>query len=65
VIGEPFYLDDEGIMVTFVGTLMIGAVAGWIFEQKHGSQLLRWSRLKRMQMRAHRRKGESPFDAWK
>jgi hypothetical protein len=52
-------------MVTFVGTLFIGAVAGWIFEQKHGSQLLRWSRQKRMQMRALRRQGASPFDAWK
>jgi hypothetical protein len=65
VIGEPFYLDDEDIMVTFVGTLIIGAVAGWIFEQKHGNQLLRWSRQVRMQMRARRRQGESPFDIWK
>jgi hypothetical protein len=52
-------------MVTFVGTLLVGAVAGWVFEQRHGSALLRWSRQKRMQMRALRRKGESPFDAWK
>jgi hypothetical protein len=64
-LGNLFYLDDEDIMATFVGTLMIGAVAGWIFEQKHGTQLLRWSRQVRMQMRARRRRGESPFDGWK
>lgn len=52
-------------MVTFVGTLFIGALAGWALEQKHGSQLLRWSRLKRMHMRILRRKGENPLDAWK
>jgi hypothetical protein len=52
-------------MVTFVSTLFIGAVAGWVFEQKHGSELLRWSRQKRMQMRALRRKGANPLDAWK
>jgi hypothetical protein len=52
-------------MATFVGALMVGAVAGWIFEQKHGTQLLRWSRQVRMQMRARRRQGESPFDFWK
>jgi hypothetical protein len=59
------FLDDGDIMVTFVSTLLIGAVAGWVFEQKHGSELLRWSRQKRMQMRALRRKGASPLDAWK
>jgi hypothetical protein len=52
-------------MVTFVGTLFIGAVAGWLFEQKHGSGLVRWGRQKRMRMRALRRQGASPFDAWK
>jgi hypothetical protein len=61
----PFFLDDEDVMVTFVGTLLIGAVAGWVFEQKHGSELLRWSRQKRMLMRVLRRKGENPFAAWK
>ena len=58
-------MDDEEVMVTFVGTLLIGAVAGWLFEQKHGSGLVRWGRQKRMQMRALRRQGASPFDAWK
>jgi hypothetical protein len=57
--------DIEDVMVTFVSTLLIGAVAGWVFEQKHGSELLRWSRQKRMQMRALRRKGANPLDAWK
>jgi hypothetical protein len=58
-------LDDEESMVTLVGTLLVGAVAGWCLEQKHGSRLLRWSRQKRMQMRALRRQGASRFDAWK
>jgi len=58
-------LDDEESMVTFVGTLLIGAVAGWLLEQRHGNRLLRWSRQKRMQMRALRRQGASRFDAWK
>jgi hypothetical protein len=52
-------------MVTLVGTLLIGAVAGWCLEQRHGSRLLRWSRQKRMQMRALHRQGGSRFDAWK
>lgn len=52
-------------MVTFIGTLVLGAVAGWLFEQKHGNELVRWSRQKRMQMRVLRRNGASPFDAWK
>ena len=52
-------------MVTFVGTLLIGAVAGWMFEQSFGKQLLQWGRLKRMQMRAIRRAGGNPLDVWK
>jgi hypothetical protein len=43
-------------IVAFVGTLLIGAVAGWMVEQKHGSQLLRWSRQKMMQRRVLRRR---------
>jgi len=58
-------LDHEESMVTLVGTLLIGAVGGWCLEQRHGSRLLRWSRQKRMQMRALRRQGGSRFDAWK
>ena len=50
-------------IVTFVSTLVIGAVAGWMMEQKHGSELLRWSRQKMMQRRALRR--ESSEDSWK
>ena len=48
-------------IVTFVSTLVIGAVAGWAMEQKHGSGLLRWSRQKMMQRRALRRR-DSPQD---
>jgi len=43
-------------IVTFVSTLVIGAVAGWMMEQKHGSGLLRWRRQKMMQRRALRRR---------
>lgn len=43
-------------IVTFVSTLVVGAVAGWMIEQKHGSGLLRWSRQKMMERRALRRR---------
>jgi hypothetical protein len=46
-------------IVTFVSTLVIGAVAGWMMEQKHGSGLLRWSRQKMMQRRVLRRRESS------
>jgi len=49
-------------IVTFVSTLVIGAVAGWMMEQKHGSDLLRWSRQKMMQRRALRR--DRSKDTW-
>ncbi len=52
-------------MVTFVGLLLIGAVAGWTLEQNLGGNLLRWSRQKRMQMRVLRRQGVSPLRAWR
>lgn len=52
-------------MVTFVGTLMIGAVAGWAMEQSWGRDVMRWSRQKRMQMRVLRRQGVSPLRAWR
>ena len=52
-------------MVTFVGTLLIGAVAGWMLEKNVGAPLTRWSRLKRMQMRVLRRQGVSPLRAWR
>ncbi len=52
-------------MVTFVGTLLIGAVAGWTLEKNVGKQILSWSRQKRMQMRVLRRKGVSPLRAWR
>ena len=52
-------------MVTFVGTLLIGAVAGWMLEQNEGKQLLRLVRQKKMQMRVLRRQGVSPLRAWR
>jgi hypothetical protein len=52
-------------MVTFVGTLLIGAVAGWTLEQNLGRNLLRWGRQKRMRMRVLRRQGVSPLRAWR
>jgi hypothetical protein len=53
------------VMVTFVGTLFIGAVAGWMLEQNLGQQLVRRVRQKRMKMRILRRQGLSPLRAWR
>jgi hypothetical protein len=52
-------------MVTFVGTLMIGAVIGFMLEKQVGALLLRWSRIQRMRMRVLRRQGENPWNVWK
>jgi hypothetical protein len=52
-------------MVTFVGTLFFGAVAGWMLEQNLGQQLVRRVRQKRMKMRILRRQGLSPLRAWR
>ena len=52
-------------MVTFVCTLLVGAVAGWTLEKSIGKELLRWSRQKKMQMRVLRRQGVSPLRAWR
>ncbi|HKH46832.1 MAG TPA: hypothetical protein VKM72_19410 [Thermoanaerobaculia bacterium] len=52
-------------MVTFVGTLFIGAVAGWMLEQNLGQQLVRRVRQKRMKMRILRRQGVNPLRAWR
>lgn len=51
-------------MVFFVTTLLVGAVAGWMFEKQWGSQLVRWSRIQRMRMRVARRQGASPWRTW-
>jgi len=51
-------------MVTFVGTLLVGALAGWLLEQQWGSRLQRWSRVNRMKMRVLRRQGVNPLRAW-
>ena len=50
-------------MVTFITTLMVGAVLGFMLEQQVGAPLLKWSRIKRMRMRILRRKGENPWSA--
>ena len=50
-------------MVTFVTTLMVGAVLGFMLEQQVGAPILKWSRITRMRMRILRRKGESPWSA--
>ena len=51
-------------MLTFVSTLMVGAVAGFAMEQQWGSNLLRWSRTQRMRVRVARRQGISLWQAW-
>jgi hypothetical protein len=48
-------------MVTFVGTLLIGALAGWAMEQQWGLELVRWTRIRRMRTRVARRQDESSF----
>lgn len=51
-------------MLTFVGTLLVGAVAGFAMEQQWGANLMRWSRMQRMRVRVARRQGVSPLRAW-
>jgi uncharacterized protein (DUF2062 family) len=46
-------------MVTFVGTLMIGAVVGFVMEQQWGVEVVRWNRMRRMKTRILRRQSES------
>jgi Na+/H+ antiporter NhaA len=50
-------------MVTFVSTLIFGAVLGFMLEKQVGVPLVKWSRVKRMRMRILRRKGENPWSA--
>lgn len=50
-------------MVTFVGTLMIGAVVGFMMEQQWGVEVVRWNRMRRMKTRILRRQGGESF--WK
>jgi hypothetical protein len=45
-------------MVTFVGTLAIGAVAGWMLEQQFGTKMVRWYRMQQMRARVARRQGD-------
>lgn len=51
-------------MLTFVGTLLVGAVAGFAMEQQWGRNLMRWGRMQRMRARVARRQGASPLRAW-
>jgi hypothetical protein len=48
-------------MVTFVSTILVGAVAGFMMEQQWGQQLVRWSRMQKMKMRVARRQGDNPL----
>ncbi len=50
-------------MVTFISTLIFGAVLGFMLEQQVGVPLVKWSRVKRMRMRILRRNGENPWSA--
>lgn len=52
-------------MVTFMSTLAIGAVAGWMLEQQYGRGVVRWYRQRMMQARVARRQGASPLDVWR
>ena len=49
-------------MITFVGTLMIGAVVGFMMEQQWGVEVVRWSRMRRMRTRVLRRQNESAWN---
>ncbi len=54
----PTLTVGEEHMVTFVGTLMAGAVVGFVMEQQWGGELVRWNRMRRMRMRVLRRQDE-------
>ena len=51
-------------MLTFVSTLLVGAVAGFAMEQQWGSGLVRRSRMYRMRARVLRRQGVRGWRAW-
>lgn len=53
------------MMVTFMSTLAIGALAGWMLEQQYGRGVVRWYRQRMMLARVARRQGASPFEAWR
>jgi hypothetical protein len=61
-VGIGFY--EVEAMLTFVSTLLVGAVTGFVMEKQWGSNLLRWSRVRRMRMRVLRRQGDNPWRAW-
>jgi hypothetical protein len=52
------------MMVTFVSTLVVGAVAGFVMEQQWGTNLVRAVRRHQMRARVLRRQGVSPLRAW-
>ena len=45
-------------MVTFVGTLAIGAITGWMLEQQYGVKMVRWFRMQQMRARVARRQSD-------
>jgi hypothetical protein len=53
------------VMVTFIGMLMCGAVAGFMMEQQWGAKALRWARQHQMRIRVLRRQGVNPLRAWR
>lgn len=54
------------MLITFVGTLAVGAVAGYALEQQYGMKMLRWYRQQMMRARVARRleEGDSPLRRW-
>jgi hypothetical protein len=56
--------SEVDAMLTFVSTLLVGALAGFAMEKTWGSGLVRWSRIQRMRVRVARRQGVSPLRAW-
>jgi hypothetical protein len=57
-------MNEVDFMLSFVSTLLVGAVAGFVMEKQWGSSLVRWSRMHRMRIRVLRRQGVSPWNAW-
>jgi hypothetical protein len=60
-VGFATFFAGEEHMVTFVGTLMIGAVVGFMMEQQWGVEVVRWNRMRRMKTRILRRQSENPW----
>lgn len=44
------------LLTTFVGTLAVGAVTGWVLEQQFGMKMVRWYRGHLMRIRIEQRR---------